>query len=243
MATRGLLLFTAFSAAALAFLIGLGVWQLQRLEWKEGLIAQIEARAHAEPISLKEAVTRANAGEDVGYLRVRIEGRFDHGKERYLYALSDGTPGWHVITPLETPEGEVVLIDRGFVPNGFREPSSRAQGEINDTVAVTGLARTPEAKGLFVPDNEPAENRWFWRDLGAMAKSMFPAGTPDVAPFMLEAERSDVPGRWPLGGQTKLDLPNNHLQYALTWFLLALCLVVIYVIYVRSRLRGATRSS
>jgi surfeit locus 1 family protein len=72
---------------------------------------------------------------------------------------------------------------------------------------------------------------------------MFPAGTPDVAPFMLEAERSDVPGRWPLGGQTKLDLPNNQLPYALTWFLLALCLVVIYVIYVRSRLRGATRSS
>jgi surfeit locus 1 family protein len=244
MAKRGLLLFTAFSAAALAFLIGLGVWQLQRLEWKEGLIAQIEARAHAMPISLKEAVTRANAGEDVGYLRVRVEGRFDHSKERYLYALSDGTPGWHVITPLETPEGEVVLIDRGFVPNGFKEPSSRAQGEINDTVTVTGLARTSEAQGPFVPDNEPAENRWFWRDLGAMAKSMFPAGTHEVAPIILEAEWSDVPGGWPLGGQTKLDLPNNHLQYALTWFLLALCLVVIYVIYVRSRLRAsATRSS
>jgi surfeit locus 1 family protein len=116
----------------------------------------------------------------------------------------------------------VVLIDRGFVPNGFKEPSSRAQGEISDAVTVTGLARTSEAQGLFVPDNEPAQNRWFWRDFGAMAKSMLPAGTPDVAPFVLEAERSDVPGRWPLGGQTKLDLPNNHLQYALTWFLRAL---------------------
>jgi surfeit locus 1 family protein len=105
MATRGLLLFTAFSAAAFAFLIGLGVWQLQRLEWKEGLIAKIGARAHAEPISLREAVTRASAGEDVSYLRVRVEGRIDHSKESYLYALSDGTPGWHVITPLKTPEG------------------------------------------------------------------------------------------------------------------------------------------
>ena len=239
MRSRGLLLFSAFSAASLALLIGLGVWQLQRLEWKQGLIAQIEARAHAEPVTLKETVTRARAGEDVGYLRVRVEGRFDNGKERYLYAVSDGTLGWHVITPLKTPEGEVVLVDRGFVPDAFKEPSSRAQGEINDEVAVTGLARAPDTQGRFIPDNEPAENRWFWRDLDAMSRSMFPAGAPDIAPFILEAERSDIPGGWPLGGQTRLDLPNNHLQYALTWFLLALCLVVIYVIYVRSRLRAA----
>ena len=236
---RGLLLLTAFSAAALALLIGLGVWQLQRLEWKQGLIAQIEARTHADPVTLKEAVARARAGEDVSYLRVRVDGRFDNGKERYLYALSDGTPGWHVITPLETPEGEAVLVDRGFVPNAFKEPSSRAQGEISDDVAVTGLARNADSQGLFIPDNELAENRWFWRDLGAMSKSMFPAGAPVVAPFILEAERSDIPGGWPLGGQTRLDLPNNHLQYALTWFLLALCIVVIYVIYVRGRLRAA----
>jgi surfeit locus 1 family protein len=235
---RSLLLLTAFSAAALALLIGLGLWQLQRLEWKQGLIAQIEARTHAEPVTLKEAVARARAGEDVSYLRVRVEGRFDNGKERYLYAVSDGPPGWHVITPLETPEGEAVLVDRGFVPNAFKEPSSRAQGETNDAVAVIGLARSPDTQGLFTPDNEPAENRWFWRDLGAMSKSMFPEGAPDIAPFILEAERSDIPGGWPLGGQTRLDLPNNHLQYALTWFLLALCLVVIYVIYVRSRLRA-----
>lgn len=239
MRSRGLLLFTAFSAASFALLIGLGLWQLQRLEWKQGLIAQIEARAQAEPVTLSEAATRARSGEDVSYLRVRIEGRFDNGKERYLYAVSDGTPGWHVITPLATPEGAVVLVDRGFVPNAFKEPSLRAQGEIDDDVAVTGLARNPDSQGLFIPDNEPAENRWFWRDPGAMSKSMFPAGAPDIAPFILEAERSDIPGGWPLGGQTRLDLPNNHLQYALTWFLLALCLVVIYVIYVRARLRAA----
>jgi surfeit locus 1 family protein len=239
MRSRGLLLFTAFSAASLALLIELGVWQLQQLEWKQGLITQIEARAHAEPVTLKEALTRARSGEDVSYLRVRVEGRFDNGKERYLYAVSDGTPGWHVITPLATPDGAVVLVDRGFVPNAFKEPSSRAQSEISDEVAVTGLARAPDTQGPFIPDNEPAENRWFWRDLGAMSKSMFPTVVPDLAPFILEAERSDIPGGWPLGGQTRLDLPNNHLQYALTWFLLALCLVVIYVIYVRGRLRAA----
>ena len=95
-------------------------------EWKEGLIAEIEARAKAEPVSLKEAVARAHAGEDVSYLRVRVEGNFDNTKERYLFAVSDGTPGWHVITPLETPDGETVLVDRGFVPDALKEPSSQA---------------------------------------------------------------------------------------------------------------------
>lgn len=239
MRSRALLLFTAFIAASLALLIGLGMWQLHRLEWKQGLIAKIEARAHAEPVTLEEALSRSSSGEDISYLRVRVEGRFDNGKEHYLYAVSDGTPGWHVITPLATQAGEVVLVDRGFVPHAFKDPSSRPQGEIADDIAVTGLARNPDSQGLFIPDNEPEENRWFWRDLGAMSKSMFPAGARDIAPFILEAERSDIPGGWPLGGQTRLDLPNNHLQYALTWFLLALCVVVIYVIYVRSRLRAA----
>lgn len=239
MQVRGLLLLTACSAAALAVLIGLGFWQLQRLQWKEGLIAQIEARVKAEPVPLKEAVARASASEDVSYLRVRTEGRFDNEKERYLFTVSDGTPGWHVITPLRTADGEMVLVDRGFVPDALRDPAARPQGELSDTVTVTALARPPETQGLFVPDNEVEQNRWFWRDLRAMIRSMFGDGAKDVAPFFLEAEKSDVPGGWPQGGQTRLDLPNNHLQYAITWFLLALCLVVIYVIYVRTRLKAA----
>jgi surfeit locus 1 family protein len=239
MPARGLILLTVLSTAALAVLIGLGLWQLQRLQWKEGLIAQIEARVKAEPVLLKEAVAQARAGEDVSYLRVRVEGRFDNANERYLFAVSDGTPGWHVITPLATPDGEVVLVDRGFVPDALRDPAARPQGELNDAVTMTALARPPETQGLFVPDNEIERNRWFWRDLKAMTGSMFGDGAKDVAPFFLEAERSGVPGGWPRGGESRLDLPNNHLQYAITWFLLALCLVVIYVLYMRTRLRSA----
>jgi surfeit locus 1 family protein len=100
---------------------------------------------------------------------------------------------------------------------------------------VIGLARPAERQGLFLPNNEPEHNRWFWRDLGGMARSMFPQGTPSVAPFFIEAERSDTPGGWPLGGQTRLEIPNDHLQYALTWFALAFALVVIYVVYLRGR--------
>jgi surfeit locus 1 family protein len=239
MPARGLILLTVLSASALAVLIGLGVWQLHRLQWKEGLIAQIEVRVKAEPVSLKEAVARVHAGEDVSYLRVRAEGKFDNAKELYLFAVSDGTPGWHVITPLATPDGEMVLVDRGFVPDALKDPAARPQGELSDAVTMTALARPPETQGLFVPDNEIEQNRWFWRDLKAMTETMFGEGAKDVAPFFLEAEKSDIPGGWPRGGETRLDLPNNHLQYAITWFLLALCLVVIYVIYVRTRLKAA----
>jgi surfeit locus 1 family protein len=235
--TRHLVLFTLFMAAGLALLIGLGVWQLQRLEWKEGLIAKIEARVHAPPVTLKEAVASARAGEDISYLRVKTEGRFDHSKERYVYAVTDEGVGWHVITPLVTPDGAVVLIDRGIVPDQLKDPATRPQGEIEGTVTVTGLARQPESQGRFTPDNEPEQNRWFWRDLGGLTRSMFPGAQPEVAPFIVEAEKSDVPGGWPRGGATRLDIPNDHLQYAITWFLLAFCLVIIYAVYVRSRLR------
>jgi surfeit locus 1 family protein len=237
MRARGLLLFTAFAGAALAVLIGLGVWQLQRLQWKEGLIAEIESRTEAPPVSLAQTVALARTGDDVSYLRVRAEGRFDHDKERYFFTSVDGNVGWHVITPLTTPTGESVLVDRGFVPDALRDPATRPQGRIEGTVTVIGLARPSEVQGRFVPDNEVERNRWFWRDLPAMARSIFPAGAPNLAPFFLDAEKSEVPGGWPLGGQTRLDIPNDHLQYAITWFAIAFCLIVIYLIYVRGQWR------
>lgn len=239
MKTSGLLKLTVATLMGLALLIGLGVWQLQRLEWKEGLIARIEARTERKPMSLDQAITLARRGGNPSYYPVRAEGRFHHARERYLYALSlDGKPGWHVITPLETVNGTVVLVDRGFVPESLRDPSSRRLGQIEEVVTVTGLVRTPEEQSVFVPDNDIAANQWFSRDLPAMARSMFPGGTVQVAPFFLEAGKSDVPGGWPEGGQTRLKFVNNHLQYAITWFGLAFCLVVIYAIYVWGAYRG-----
>jgi surfeit locus 1 family protein len=223
--------------AGLAVLVGLGVWQLKRLQWKEGLIAQIETRTKGEPITLKEATAMARVGRDPEYYRVRIDGRFHHARERYLYAVSDGMVGWHVITPLETADGDMVLVDRGFVPDMLRDPSSRPLGQVENVVTVTGIVRSPELRNMFTPDNEPEPNRWFWRDLQGMARSMFPSGVIQAAPFFLDAEKSAIPGGWPEGGQTRLEIPNNHLQYAITWFLLAACLLAIYGLYVRSLYR------
>jgi surfeit locus 1 family protein len=237
MQQKGLVGLTALMLAGLALLIGLGVWQLKRLEWKQGLIAQIEVRTKGPPITLEDAVALAGQGRDPSYYRVRVDGRFHHAKERYLYAVSEGRVGWHVITPLETEDGDIVLVDRGFVPDELKDPSARAPGQVENVVTVTGIARSPETQTLFTPDNEPKVNRWFWRDLAGMARSMFPAGTIDVAPFFLEADKSKVPGFWPEGGQTRLEIPNNHLQYAITWFLLAAGLLIVFGLYVRSLYR------
>ena len=234
MPMKSLVRLTVLMLVAFAVLIGLGVWQLQRLHWKEGLIAEIETRTKSKPISLDQAIAIAREGHHPSYYRVKVEGRFDHTKELYLYAVSEGRAGWHVITPLKTEDGEVVLIDRGFVPDELRNPASRAAGELDGVLAVTGIVRVPEAQGSFTPDNEVGANRWFWRDLQAMSRA---TGAGEVAPFFLEAEKSNVPGGWPEGGQTRLELPNNHLQYAITWFLLAACLLVVYGVYVRSLYR------
>lgn len=233
MQTSGLLKLTAATLAGLAVLIGLGMWQLQRLEWKQGLIARIEARTERKPISLESAIELSETIGNPSYIPVHAEGRFHHKRERYLYAISlDGEPGWHVITPLETVDGTIVLVDRGFVPEALRDPKTRPGGQIQEVVTVTGLIRTPEKPSLFIPENDQAANQWFSRDLGAMTRSMFPGGTVQVAPFFLEAKDGEVPGGWPKGGQTRLRLTNNHLQYALTWFGLAACLAAVYGFYV-----------
>jgi surfeit locus 1 family protein len=237
MRERGLIGLTALTLAALAALVGLGLWQINRLHWKEGLIAQIEARTKAEPLLLEEAEKLARDGRDPSFYRLTVEGRFHHAKELYLYDLSDGKPGWHVVTPLETADGEMVLVDRGFVPDELKDPSARPQGQIENVTSVTGIVRVPDKQGLFTPDNEPKANRWFWRDWPAMSRALFPEGTIEVAPFFLEADATEVPGGWPKGGQTRLDIPNNHLQYAITWVLLAAALLVIYAVYVLSRYR------
>ena len=229
--------FTLITIAALALLAGLGVWQLQRLEWKQGLIAEIETRTKSPPVTLAEAIAFARDGKDPSYLRVRVEGTFQNDKERHLYAIAEGEPGWHVITPLTAADGSIVLVDRGFVPDALKDQATRAKGEIEGLTGVTGLVRLSEIKGTFTPDTDLDRNRWFFRDLDGMARSMFGDRLPNLAPFFLEVEASVPPESWPRGGQTRLDLPNNHLQYALTWFLLALALVAVYAVYVRSALR------
>jgi surfeit locus 1 family protein len=156
-------------------------------------------------------------------------------KEIFLAASSDsGQSGYQVLTPLREAGGRIVFVNRGFIPLDRKEPATRSAGEPSGPVRIEGLLRVaPLAKpSWFLPDNRPEHNLWFWVDLPAMAEA---AGLGNVAPLYIDADKTPNPGGWPKGGVTRLDLPNDHLQYAITWFALAVALAVIYVLYHRGQ--------
>jgi surfeit locus 1 family protein len=149
-------------------------------------------------------------------------------------------PGFHVYTPLETPDGRVVLVNRGFVPAGLKEAALRPAGQLGGAVTLTGLVRGPRPAGWFVPPSEPARNMFYWPDHAGMLGMMREGreGRPSPVPFFVEADAEPAnPGGWPQGGATRLALSNRHLEYALTWYGLALTLVGVFVAFARGRLR------
>ena len=229
---RSLIWQSLWAGIAFAVLLGLGSWQIQRLHWKEGLIAAREAGLHAAPVALPPTLDAARALE---FRPVRAEGAFRNDRELYLNLESTrGDPGFHVVTPLMLRDGSALLVDRGFVPTQKKAPPTRAEGELGGTVNVTGLVRVPvDGKpSWFTPDNDPARNSWFYVDVAAMAKA---AGIEHTLPYYVDADSSPNPGGWPQGGQTLTDLPNNHLQYAITWYALAVALAAIYIRFLRRR--------
>jgi surfeit locus 1 family protein len=229
---------TILTVAALGVLIGLGTWQLQRKAWKDGLLAQIAERMAAPAIPFAEALARARKGEDLEYTRVAVPGRWMQPREWHLWVPTSSGPGWHVYAPLVTAAGPIVIINRGFVPDARREPQSRPEPAPEGDVAVVGLLRKPEVKGTFTPDNAPDRNMWYWRDLAGMAQSLPSDGRAEVAPFFLDAERSAAASPLaPQGGATLLNIPNNHLQYAVTWYGLAATLVGVYAAFAWTTLR------
>ncbi len=236
----GLLWPAVMSLAALPLLIGLGVWQLDRLAWKEALIARIAERTSAVPVQLAafEAADRDAGGAE--YLHVRARGRFLHDKALYMYAPDpDLGPGFHVYVPLQLQGGKVLLVNRGFVPETLRDPKSRSPGLVEGDVEVTGLLRAAGKKGSFTPDNDVARNQWYWRDIEGMLRAAFWGSVPEHVSYVLDADEAPTnPGGWPKGGTTLVKLPNRHLEYALTWFGLAATLVVVFLAYAWGRLWG-----
>jgi surfeit locus 1 family protein len=217
---------TVFTVPAILIMIGLSIWQVQRMHWKEGLIAERVARTTAEPIALPPPGTDLAPLE---FRRVTVAGTFDHAHELYLAARSqNGNIGYWIITPLKMESGETVLIERGWVPEEKKLPETRAEGQLAGTVTVNGIIRLPQVKTFFQPENEPAKNVWFYIDPAQMADA---AGVPARTDLYLDAEKIEIPGNYPLGGQARIELPNDHLQYAVTWALLALSLAGVYVAY------------
>lgn len=203
----------------------LGVWQLERRAWKLDLIARVEQRLHTPPTAVPgpaEWPTLMRAQNE--YQRLTATGEFSHASETLVLAVTEKGRGHWVLTPFKTAEGFTVLVNRGFVDAVHKLPATRAAGQVSGTVTVSGLLRFTEPGGGFLRTNNPAEGRWFSRDVQAIAATQ---GLANPAPYFIDADAVSykggmaTPGSWPVGGLTVVSFRNSHLVYALTWFCLA----------------------
>jgi surfeit locus 1 family protein len=193
---------------AIVGLVALGTWQVQRRAWKLDLIAQVEARLKAAPV-----VAPVTAGPGDAYRRVILTGTFVAGRDSFVQASTVRGPGWWVMTSMRLDDGRFIFVNRGYVPE-------RRVGPVpSERVTVTGLLRLTEPGGGFLRRNDPAADRWYSRDVAAMAARR---GIGSVAPYFVDADGTrNEPGQ-PVGGLTVISFPNNHLVYAVTWYILAI---------------------
>jgi surfeit locus 1 family protein len=217
-------------ACALAFVLltGLGVWQIQRLHWKLGLIAEVNSHLADPPITVERAMAMGAAAQ---YHRVALNGHFDNAKETYLYTTSkEGGPVYHVLTPFRSDRGKTFLVDRGAVPARKLDPKTRIP--VTGHTHLVGIWRVPDPPGPFTPPPDPARRLWYSRDVAGMARL---DGVHLAAPALIEAGATPNPGGWPKGGQTVVTFRNRHFSYAVTWFGLAGVLLGVYLAYHMSK--------
>lgn len=230
---------TVLSLAAFVVLMALGVWQVERRAWKLALIDRVEQRVHApaQPIPSRASWPAITAASDE-YRHVSASGRFLHDRETLVQAVTEAGPGYWVLTPLQRADGTLILVNRGFVPSERRDPSTRQGGNPDGQVEITGLLRITEPKGGFLRDNVPEHNRWYSRDVTAIAAAR---DLQNAAPFFIDADAGSQSGNGPIGGLTVVRFPNNHLIYALTWFALAFMLAGRLFVTFRGGLFRRTR--
>ena len=219
---------TLIAVPGVLLLLALGTWQIVRLAEKTAINAYRAERVEAPAVVLPSGIADPT---EFDFRRVALAGVFRHERELFLNARSQrGNAGYHILTPLVRDAGPPVLVNRGWVPYDRKTPDRRADGQIEGSAQVEGILRREPRRGWLMPDNDPARNEWFWYDLPAMAAA---TGIPDLALFYVEAVATPNPGGFPIGGQTIVELPSPHLQYAVTWYALAVALAVIYVMWHR----------
>jgi surfeit locus 1 family protein len=207
------------AALSIGSLSGLGVWQMHRLSWKVDLIERVNQRVHAVPVPAPGPADwpRINAADDA-YRHVSVRGRFVDRCAALVRAVTERGGGYWVMAPFETADGFRVFVNRGFVPADDGRDACRLSPPRGET-SLTGLLRISEPGGGFLRANDPGHDRWYSRDVAAIAASRH---IDAIAPYFIDAGASADPAALPVGGLTVIAFPNNHLVYALTWFGLAI---------------------
>jgi len=213
----------------LVILVSLGVWQVQRLHWKEALLAQLAANAAAPPVDLGTALNMSRAGSNVEFVRVTFTGTYKNDAWMKMLSTYDGGQGWTIITPAASEDGWAVIVDRGRLPGQMLEHFDQPQGPQE----IEGVLRThPYGQGFFDPVNDPRGNMWYWWDVkGMLEASGLPASLKPY-PFAVQLLPSSTTAEFPRPEEPKAVLANNHLGYAITWFGLALTLLGVSGFYI-----------
>jgi surfeit locus 1 family protein len=223
----------AVSLLATALFLGLGVWQVERRASKLALIEAVAERVDAPPVlAPPPAQWPSVRPEHDAYRHVTIRGRYLDDRETLVQALTEDGAGFWVMTPLRSDGGAVVLVNRGFVPSERKEQSTRRSGLVKGEASVVGLLRMSEPKGGFLRSNQPAQDRWFSRDVDAIVRA---CGLGHAAPYFIDADAAPNAGGWPRGGMTVVAFPNNHLVYSITWFGLAMLSLTGLFLVLRTR--------
>lgn len=217
-------LLALLALAAFSGFVALGTWQLHRLAWKRDLIARVDQRVHAPAVDAPRRADWPGVSEAAHeYLHVRLRGVFLHDRQALVSASTGFGSGYWVMTPLREGDGSIVLVNRGFVPPDWCGRDGRCPAGPAGDVSVTGLLRMPETRA-FLRHNDPAQDRWYARDVQAIATAR---GLGRVAPFFVDqdADPANATG-WPRGGLTVTTFPNSHLSYLITWYVLALMVLL-----------------
>ncbi|MDA0781128.1 MAG: SURF1 family protein [Rickettsiales bacterium] len=220
---------TLMTIAGLVLLLSLGSWQMSRLQWKRTLVKEINEGAALPAVEL---LSDRNEIEKFKYRRVKVRGEFLHDKEVHLFVgpkAERGRPGYDILTPLKIEEGNYVLVDRGWVNSDIKSPEKRPETLEEGMVEIEGIIHAGETPGRFTPENDVAKNLWFWIDLDEIENY---AGI-NLQNFYVRALKKDKKNIYPIASDEFIKVRNDHLQYAVTWYSLAIILLVIYFLYSR----------
>lgn len=212
--STGAALFTLFMFTVM---VGLGTWQLKRLEWKTALLSQIEQQMQKPPVPMPEKIDKPSEWE---YRRVTLAGRFLYDHEFLVKPRTlDGVSGYHMLVPFQRASGGIVMINRGWISDALMAAAVRPKG----MQRIEGIVQQPHPS-YFTPPNNPEKNDWYWADVNAMAAA---AKLKPPAPVVVTIAGKQT-GVYPVGGKVQVSVRNDHMQYAIFWYMMAVILQIIF---------------